>query len=174
LDQLHSFKGHNDRSKFIIEEEINVYPDTLVWIHDFTYGFNEPLTENYFWHPAYDDYPVVGVSWGQCQAFCAWRSQIMNDFRHSNGMSYIQRFRLPSEDGRKLDQIPVVEVEAAMLVIANAALSIDSEMLMREAYAALTPYKKLTQPVRDAFEPIIDGLLRVQKLREADGRLFPV
>jgi len=59
LDQLHSFKGHNDRSKFIIEEEINVYPDTLVWIHDFTYGFNEPLTENYFWHPAYDDYPVV-------------------------------------------------------------------------------------------------------------------
>jgi hypothetical protein len=95
-----------------------------------------------------------------------WRSQ-----RQADDWS---GFRLPSEDGRKLDQIPVVEVEAAMLVIANAALSIDSEMLMREAYAALTPYKKLTQPVRDAFEPVIDGLLRVQKLREADGRLFPV
>jgi sulfatase modifying factor 1 len=97
LDQLFSYKGHNDRSKFIIEEDVWVYPDTLVWVHDFTYGFNEPLTENYFWHPAYDDYPVVGVSWGQCQAFCAWRTQIMNDFRHKNGMSYIQRFRLPSE-----------------------------------------------------------------------------
>ena len=32
---------------------------------DFTYGFNEPLTETYFWHPAYDDYPVVGVSWAK-------------------------------------------------------------------------------------------------------------
>jgi hypothetical protein len=82
-------------------------------------------------------------------------------------------FRLPPEDGRKLDQIPVLEVEEAMLVIANAALSIDREMLMREAYAALTPYKKLTQSVRDAFEPITDGLLRAQKLREVDGRLFP-
>lgn len=83
-------------------------------------------------------------------------------------------FRLPPEDGRKLDQIPVLEVEEAMLVISNAALSIDSDMLMRDAYAALTPYKKLTQPVRDAFEPIINGLLCAQKLRESDGRLFPV
>jgi hypothetical protein len=94
-----------------------------------------------------------------------WRSQ-----RQADEWS---GFRLPPEDGRKLDQIPVLEVEEAMLVIANAALSIDSEMLMREAYAALTPYKKLTQPVRDTFELIIDGLLLNQKLREADGRIFP-
>jgi hypothetical protein len=94
-----------------------------------------------------------------------WRSQ-----RQADEWS---GFRLPPEDGRKLDQIPVLEIEEAILVIANAALSIDSEMLMREAYAALTPYKKLTQSVRDSLEPVIAGLIRSQKLRELDGRLFP-
>ncbi|MCC6600564.1 MAG: SUMF1/EgtB/PvdO family nonheme iron enzyme [Crocinitomicaceae bacterium] len=97
LNQLHSIRGHSDRSQFIIEEVINVYPDTLCWVHDFTYGFNEPLTETYFWHPAYDDYPVVGVTWGQCQAFCAWRTQILNEWKTSNDEYFVQRFRLPSE-----------------------------------------------------------------------------
>ncbi len=97
LNQLHSIRGHSDRSQFIIEEVINVYPDTLCWVHDFTYGFNEPLTETYFWHPAYDDYPVVGVTWGQSQAFCAWRTHILNEWKHSNGETFVQRFRLPSE-----------------------------------------------------------------------------
>jgi len=97
LNHLHSVRGHSDRSQFIIEEQINIYPDTLVWVHDFTYGFNEPLTENYFWHPAYDDYPLVGITWGQCQAFCAWRTQILNQFKRENGESFVQRFRLPTE-----------------------------------------------------------------------------
>ncbi|MEY3397610.1 MAG: hypothetical protein RL220_204 [Bacteroidota bacterium] len=97
LNQLHSVRGHSDRSQFIIEEVIPVYPDTLVWVHDFTYGFNEPMTETYFWHPAYDDYPVVGVTWGQCKAFCAWRTQILNEWKAYNGETLVQRFRLPSE-----------------------------------------------------------------------------
>lgn len=97
LNQLHSVRGHSDRAQFIIEEQTNIYPDTLCWVSDFTYGFNEPLTENYFWHPAYDDYPVVGVTWGQCQAFCAWRTQILNEFKYMVGEPFVQRFRLPSE-----------------------------------------------------------------------------
>jgi formylglycine-generating enzyme required for sulfatase activity len=97
LNQLHSVRGHSDRSQFVIQESIPVYPDTLCWIHDFTYGFNEPLTETYFWHPAYDDYPAVGVTWGQCQAFNAWRTQILNDYKLKVGETFVQRFRLPSE-----------------------------------------------------------------------------
>ena len=97
LDQLHSIKINSDRTKFVIEEQINVYPDTLVWAHDFTYSKNTHLTETYFWHPAYDDYPVVGVTWGQCQAFCAWRTQILNEWKQQNGETFVQRFRLPSE-----------------------------------------------------------------------------
>lgn len=97
LNQLHSVRGHSDRAQFIIEELINVYPDTLVWVHDFTYSFNEPLTETYFWHPAYDDYPVVGVTWGQAKAFNAWRTQYLNEWKQRNGETIVQRFRMPSE-----------------------------------------------------------------------------
>jgi len=80
-----------------VEEIINIYPDTLVWIHDATYAYNEPYAEMYFWHPAFDDYPVVGVTWGQAKAFNAWRTQIMNEWKMKNGETFVQKFRLPSE-----------------------------------------------------------------------------
>jgi sulfatase modifying factor 1 len=95
--QNNAIRGHSDRSKFIIKEVINVYPDTLVWVHDFTYSFNEPMTENYFWHPAYDEYPVVGVTWQQANAFNVWRTQLMNSWLGSYGDAYVNRFRLPTE-----------------------------------------------------------------------------
>mgnify|MGYP006155940827 FL=1 len=97
LNQLHSVRRYSDRAQFVVEETINVYPDTLVWIHDYSYAYNEPYAENYFWHPAYDEYPVVGVTWGQAVAFNAWRTQIMNEWKEKEGSTYIQKFRLPSE-----------------------------------------------------------------------------
>jgi sulfatase modifying factor 1 len=90
-------RGATDRSVFIERDVINVYPDTLAWIHDFTFSFNEPMTNMYFWHPAYDDYPVVGVSWKQARAFSIWRTQLMNSYQHSMGMAFVQDFRLPTE-----------------------------------------------------------------------------
>jgi gliding motility-associated lipoprotein GldK len=61
------------RSDFIRKEKVKVYPDTTSWIKDFAYSYNEPMHNDYFWHQAYSDYPVVGVSWKQAKAFCAWR-----------------------------------------------------------------------------------------------------
>jgi formylglycine-generating enzyme required for sulfatase activity len=92
-----AIKGHIDRSKFIIKEIINVYPDTLAWVHDFTYSFNEPMTNMYFWHPAYDDYPVVGVTWTQAKAFCVWRSQLLNSWLAYQNETKVNDFRLPTE-----------------------------------------------------------------------------
>ena len=63
-------QGMKDRSVYVRKEVVNVYPDTLCWIHDYVYSFNDPQTEKYFWHPAYDNYPVVGVNWKQANAFC--------------------------------------------------------------------------------------------------------
>ena len=97
MNQLHSTRRHSDRAQFVVEEIINVYPDTLVWIHDATYAYNEPYAEMYFWHPAFDDYPVVGVTWGQAKAFNAWRTQIMNEWKQKNNETFVQKFRLPSE-----------------------------------------------------------------------------
>lgn len=52
-------------------------PDTLVWRNRL--GFNETMTNNYLRHPAYADYPVVGVSWIQAVEFSKWRTDRVNE-----------------------------------------------------------------------------------------------
>jgi sulfatase modifying factor 1 len=52
-------------------------PDTLVWRDRL--AFNEPFVELYLRHPAYQDYPVVGVSWLQASDFCRWRTDRVNE-----------------------------------------------------------------------------------------------
>jgi len=86
-----------DRSIFVDKHIINIFPDTLAWVHDFTYSFNEPMTNMYFWHPAYDNYPVVGISWKQASAFCVWRTQLMNNYLNHIGETSVNDFRLPTE-----------------------------------------------------------------------------
>ena len=86
-----------DRSVFILKDVINVYPDTLAWVHDFTYSFNEPMTNMYFWHPAYDDYPVVGITWKQARAFSIWRSNLLNNYLIGTEQTIVNDFRLPTE-----------------------------------------------------------------------------
>jgi len=90
-------QGLKDRSVYIRKEVINVYPDTLAWVHDYAYSFNEPMTEKYFWYPAYGDYPVVGVSWKQAKAFCVWRSQLLHSYNMQGGEVIVNDFRLPTE-----------------------------------------------------------------------------
>ncbi|MCT4588231.1 MAG: SUMF1/EgtB/PvdO family nonheme iron enzyme [Carboxylicivirga sp.] len=86
-----------DRSAFIMKDAVNVYPDTLCWIADFTYSFNEPWTEKYFWHPGFDEYPVVGVNWKQASAFCIWRTELLNNYLTSKGEPTVNYYRLPTE-----------------------------------------------------------------------------
>jgi sulfatase modifying factor 1 len=57
---------------------VNALPDTLVWRERLSY--NEPLIETYLRHPAYHDYPVVGVSWIQANDYCAWRTDRVNEW----------------------------------------------------------------------------------------------
>lgn len=83
------------RTSIINKAEVKVFPDTLCWIRDFAYSYNEPQTRNYFWHPAFDDYPVVGVSWKQATAFCHWRTKLWNQFKTDEPNTEV--FRLPSE-----------------------------------------------------------------------------
>jgi len=52
-------------------------PDTLVWRSPLS--FNEPFVNNYLRHPAYKDYPVVGVSAVQAERYCAWRTDMVNE-----------------------------------------------------------------------------------------------
>ena len=52
-------------------------PDTLVWRDKL--GYNEPYVDGYLRHPAFRNYPVVGVSWQQATDYCAWRSDRVNE-----------------------------------------------------------------------------------------------
>ncbi|MBN1927689.1 MAG: SUMF1/EgtB/PvdO family nonheme iron enzyme [Prolixibacteraceae bacterium] len=86
-----------DRIDFLHHERVPVYPDTLCWIRDFTYSYNEPWAQKYFWHPGFDEYPVVGVNWKQANAFCQWRTKMQNSFFSQIGSATVMDYRLPTE-----------------------------------------------------------------------------
>lgn len=75
---------------------VNIYPDTTCWVNDFDNADNERYMKLYFSHSAYDDYPVVGVDWEQANAFCAWRTEMMNVGMGAYA-THLQRYRLPTE-----------------------------------------------------------------------------
>ncbi|WP_340199922.1 gliding motility lipoprotein GldK [Ascidiimonas sp. W6] len=85
------------RKDFVKTEELAIYPDTTVWIKDFAYSYNEPMHNDYFWHDAFSDYPVVGVNWKQAKAFCAWRTKYKNDDQRARNRHNVNQFRLPTE-----------------------------------------------------------------------------
>jgi gliding motility-associated lipoprotein GldK len=87
-------------SNFLVSQTEAVYPDSLVWMRDFSYSYNEPFTRLYFSHPSYNDYPVVGVTWKQAVAFCHWRTSNSN-FYLDKGNKKDEKidgiYRLPTE-----------------------------------------------------------------------------
>ncbi|MDR1055690.1 MAG: formylglycine-generating enzyme family protein [Prevotellaceae bacterium] len=85
-----------DRSSFIMRDRIYIYPDTLCWIRDFQYSYNDPWASQYFSHPSYDQYPVVGITWKQARAYAHWKSNFATGKKYKKEYDP-HAYRLPTE-----------------------------------------------------------------------------
>ena len=98
FDRDEAARKGGDRKDFVQTEVLNVYPDTTVWVKDFNYSYNDPMHQDYFSHQSYGEYPVVGVTWGQANAFCNWRTKKKNTYQKSKkNVTLVPDFRLPTE-----------------------------------------------------------------------------
>lgn len=96
LDYLHWIK-HNFPDDY--EVYYNALPDTLVWRRPLSY--NDPYVDSYLRHPAYQDYPVVGVSWDQAQEYCAWRTDAVNEnILKDRGMILTDKEKAKGQNGQ--------------------------------------------------------------------------
>jgi gliding motility-associated lipoprotein GldJ len=74
-----------------------LYPDTTVWLRDL--AFNDPYSQYYYSHIAFNTYPVVGINWHQSNEYCKWRTAIVNqNIREADPEAVLYpAYRLPTE-----------------------------------------------------------------------------
>ena len=88
---------------------INIYPDTACWTREFKYAYNEPMAAQYFQNKAYANYPVVGITYFQAEAYCYWKTQMLNTLikkLFGESTTIKAQFRLPLEEEWEYAAIP--------------------------------------------------------------------
>jgi formylglycine-generating enzyme required for sulfatase activity len=84
---------------------INVYPDTLVWVHNVFIYASEPYANMYNWHYVYDNYPAVGLSYNQVKAFLNWKTRELQKAFNKKKLNLEIECALPSEVEIEMTQV---------------------------------------------------------------------
>ena len=96
-EYIDGLSGEDFRNDFVRDTVVKMYPSTMDFQSDYVYSNNETDAIFRYEHEAYDDYPVVGITWDQANAFCHWRTHIMNEFLRARKEPLMPDFRLPTE-----------------------------------------------------------------------------
>jgi len=119
-EELYYRKKEFDNTKLVYtlntsnegKNSISVYPDTLVWIRDNkAYSYNESLSKMYFWHSSYDNFPVVGISWEQAEAYCIWKTNQIKEalLNSKNNDNVFPEIILPTEAQWEYASLSIIE-----------------------------------------------------------------
>ena len=101
--EYRSFLENLKRSRNDVMFDKCIY-DSTQWKEKFQYAFNDPMVDNYHWHPAYDNYPIVNISYEAAVEYCKWLTAQYNSQRKREYMQVI--FRLPTKSEWRLIAIP--------------------------------------------------------------------
>lgn len=97
-DQLvYRFSSNAQEARKAGLSTVKIYPDTMSWVNDFTYSYNEPMSNMYCWHPAYNNYPVVGVTYWQALAYLDWLTHQMQLKADAEKKNIIVNCQLPTD-----------------------------------------------------------------------------
>lgn len=142
-----------------------IYPDTLCWLRDSKLALWDAYTNMYFWHPAYDNYPVVGLNERQMQAYCDWLQKTTNQELARRKAGYTVKATLPglfhyemavrscAQPGRRstidtAPEDPLIlhrdEREAAAFVVSTRPVPVDHHV-SEEGYRKLVDWTKINQ-----------------------------
>ncbi|MDR1089662.1 MAG: SUMF1/EgtB/PvdO family nonheme iron enzyme [Prevotella sp.] len=88
--------SHGDPIDFTNTYILNIHPDVMVWMTDFANAKSERYVDTYFTDKAFENFPVVGVSWEQADAYCVWRTAKYKAESKCNKEGF-EEYRLPTE-----------------------------------------------------------------------------
>jgi formylglycine-generating enzyme len=98
MTKVKSTSGTPSMDSVLSEEFIRkeLYPDKRVWQNDFAHHMADRMVECYYEHVAFDDFPVVGITWNAAQHFSKWRTEHLNSYRAQHDLWEMPGFRLPT------------------------------------------------------------------------------
>jgi len=166
-----------------------VYPDTLCWQKEIASPGFMSLSHSYFWHPAYDNYPVVGLIPAQMKAYCDWYQHRLNAANSDKSLRFLveipalYHYEMATKYCTTLNRVNTIDVHAPEPFISYRD-TLDALAFVTRAYAGPMDYRAdYSEPQRklaawlmmNATEPVfglagnVSEYLNAQPVSDSSG-----